>query len=111
VVALVRIYVRPRHRHVAPKRVSAAWAQKLAWWWLLLLLLFLLLFWLCSCGSLILALFVCATRFKGGKLAPGAKASPDDWDCGTLAFTFNSVESFWRMYEAVLIFAFSSFST
>ena len=37
-------------------------------------------------------------RFKGGKLAPGAKASPDDWDCGTKAFTFGSVEGFWRMY-------------
>ena len=39
-------------------------------------------------------------RFKGGKSA-GSKPSADDWDCGTLAFTFNTAESFWAMYNNV----------
>ena len=38
--------------------------------------------------------------FKGGKAA-GQKASADDWDCGTLAFTFSTAEDFWCMYNNI----------
>lgn len=37
--------------------------------------------------------------YKG--IAGGGKGNADDWDCGTLAYTFDTAENFWSMYNNV----------